>query len=67
MPSIAERIVESVERLPDGAAQEVLDFAQFLLQREAASEDRDLIAAQQESFRDWNNAADDVWNDAPAV
>jgi len=67
MPNIAEQIVESVERLPDGAAQEVLDFAQFLLQREAGREDRDLIAAQQESFKDWNNADDDVWNDAPSV
>ena len=67
MPNIAEQIVESVERLPDSEAREVLDFAQFLLQREAGREDRDLITAQQESFKDWNNTDDDVWNDAPAV
>ena len=31
MPNIAEQIVESVERLPEEAAREVLDFAHFLL------------------------------------
>jgi hypothetical protein len=67
MPNIEEQIVESVQRLPDEAAREVLDFAQFLLLREAAREDRDLISAQRRSLNDWENAEDDVWNDAPAV
>jgi hypothetical protein len=31
MPNIAEQIAESVKRLPDDGAREVLDFAQFLL------------------------------------
>jgi hypothetical protein len=67
MSNIAEQIVYSVERLPDEAAREVLDFAQFLLLREAAREELDLISAQQGSLNDWDNAVDDVWNDAPAV
>ncbi len=67
MSNIAEQIVESVERLPDEAAREVLDFAHFLLLREATREDRDLISAQQVSLSDWDNADDDAWNDAPAV
>lgn len=67
MPNIAEQIVESVERLPDEAAREVLDFAHFLLLREVAREDRDLTSAQQGSLNDWDNADDDWWNDAPAV
>ena len=67
MPNITQQIVESVERLPDEAAREVLDFAQFLLLRESAREDRDLISAQQRSLDDWDNAEDDIWNDAPAV
>jgi hypothetical protein len=67
MPNITQEIVESVERLPDEAAREVLDFAQFLLRRESAREDRDLISAQQRSLDDWDNAEDDIWNDAPAV
>lgn len=67
MPNIAEQIVESVERLPDEAAREVLDFAHFLLLREVAREDRDLISGQQGSLKDWDNADDDWWNDAPAV
>ena len=64
MPNIAEQIAESVERLPDEAAREVLDFARFLPLREAAREDRDLISAQQVSLSDSDNADDDVWNDA---
>ena len=67
MPNITQEIVESVERLPDDAAREVLDFAQFLVLRESAREDRDLISAQQRSMDDWDNAEDDIWNDAPAV
>jgi len=67
MPNITQEIVESVERLPDEAAREVLDFAQFLLLRESAREERDLISAQQRSMDDWDNAEDDIWNDAPAV
>jgi len=66
MSNIAEQIVDSVERLPDEAAREVLDFAQFLLLREAAREELDLISAQQGSLNDWDNAVYDVWNDAPA-
>ena len=49
------------------AAQEVVDFAEFLLQREAAREDRQLSAAQHPAMTDWDNADDDGWNDAPAV
>lgn len=67
MPNITQEILESVERLPDEAAREVLDFAQFLLLRESAREERDLISAQQRSMDDWDNAEDDIWNDAPAV
>jgi len=67
MPNITQEIVESVERLPDEGAREVLDFAQFLLLRESAREERDLISAQQRSMDDWDNAEDDIWNDAPAV
>jgi hypothetical protein len=67
MRNITEQIVASVERLPDEAAREVLDFAQFLLLRESARENRDLISAQQRSLADWDNAEDDIWNDAPVV
>ena len=56
-----------MERLPDEAAREVLDFAQFLLLRESARDERDLISAQQRSLDDWDSAEDDIWNDAPAV
>lgn len=67
MPNIAEQIGEPVKRLPDESAREVLDFAHFLLLREAACQDRDLISVQEVFLSDWENAAADVWNDASAV
>jgi len=64
---IAEQIVQSVQQLPESAAREVLDFARFLVQREAAKQEQDLVAAQQMSLSDWDNQEDEVWNDAPGV
>lgn len=64
---IAERVYESVKGLPAPAAQEVLDFANFLAEREAKREDRALMLAQQGSLGDWDNEDDDAWNHAPAV
>lgn len=64
---VATLIYESVKSLPESTAQEVLDFAYFLAQREASQEDRDLLLAQQGALADWENEDDDAWNDAPAV
>ncbi len=64
---VAVLVYESVKRLPDDAAREVLDFAHFLAQRESSQEDHDLLLAQQSALADWMNENDDVWNDAPAV
>lgn len=64
---LAQLVYESVKDLPPSAAQEVLDFARFLAQREAAREDRELLLAQQSALADWDNPDDDAWNDAPAV
>lgn len=64
---LAELVYESVKDLPQSAAQEVLDFAHFLAQREASREDRDLMLAQQSALADWDNSENDAWNDAPAV
>ena len=67
MSDVAEKLLECVDQLPETTAQEVLDFAEFLLQREAVREDRELSSAQQPSMTDWDNADDDAWNHAPAV
>jgi hypothetical protein len=64
---LAELVYESVKDLPQSAAQEVLDFAHFLAQRQASREDRNLMLAQQSALADWENSDDDAWNDAPAV
>jgi len=65
--AIAERVYESVKGLPATAAQEVLDFASFLAEREARRDDRALMLAQQSALGDWDTAEDDAWNHAPAV
>jgi len=67
MSGVATKLMACVDQLPEAAAQEVLDFAEFLLHREEGREDRELSSAQQMSMSDWDNADDDVWNDAPAV
>jgi len=65
--TIAELVYQSVKDMPPPAAQEVLDFVQFLAEREANREDRALILAQQSAVGDWDNEDDDAWNHAPAV
>ncbi len=65
--AIAWRVYESVKGLPAPAAQEVLDFANFLAEREARREDRALMLAQHSTLGDWDNEQDDAWNHAPAV
>jgi hypothetical protein len=65
--AIAERVYESVKGLPAPAAQEVLDFADFLAECEAKREDRAIMLSQQRTLGDWDNDEDDAWNPAPAV
>lgn len=65
--NLAEQIYESVKPLPPAVAQEVLDFVQFLAQRQALQEERDLMLAQQTATAEWDNPDDEGWNDAPAV
>ena len=64
---VAELVYESVKRLPERDAQEVLDFANYLAQRAAAREDSELLLGQQSALTDWENESDDIWNDAPAA
>lgn len=72
--SDAERLTEQVAQLPPERQIEVVDFVQFLLQREQQQQHREevrewknLMLAQTDSFTDWDNAEDEVWNDVPAV
>lgn len=53
--------------LANSNAQEILNFALFLRQREEAREWQNLMLAQAESLNDWDNAEDEVWNNVPAV
>jgi hypothetical protein len=65
--NLAEQVYQTVKPLPEPMVQEVLDFALFLRQREESQEWQNLMLAQAESFADWDNAEDAVWNNAPAI
>ena len=65
--SLAEQVYQTVKPLPEPLVQEVLDFALFLRQREDSSEWQNLMVAQTQSFKDWDNLEDEVWNDVPAI
>ncbi len=53
--------------LPEAMAQEVLDFALFLRQREENAEWQNLMLAQSSALADWENDEDEAWNDVPAI
>ena len=65
--NLAEKIYQTVKPLPESIAQEVLDFALFLRQREEHSEWQNLMMAQSSALMDWDNDEDEVWNDVPAA
>lgn len=65
--TLAEKVYQAVKPLPEPLVQEVLDFARFLQHREETLEWQNLMQAQAMSLTDWNNADDEVWNDAPPV
>ncbi|MDO8932822.1 MAG: DUF2281 domain-containing protein [Rhodocyclaceae bacterium] len=61
----ADLIYEHAKQLPPQAAQEVLDFIEFLAAKHGEAEARNLMLAQQASLSSvWDNDADEAWNDA---
>ena len=60
--NLAEQVYQAVKPLPDPIVQEILDFALFLRQREAAVEWQNLMNAQTVSLTDWDNTEHEVWN-----
>lgn len=61
--NLAEQIYQTVKPLPESVAQEILDFALFLRQREENAEWQNLMLAQSSSLADWDNKENAVWND----
>lgn len=65
--SLAEQVYEAVMPLSESMAQEFLDFALFLRQREEIAGWLNLQLAQSSALQDGDNQEDEVWNDVPAV
>ena len=59
--TLAQRIFEAAQPLPEPLAREVLDFIGFLRLRD--SRDGFMLAQQASLEAVWNNADDEVWND----
>lgn len=61
--TLAQRIFEAAQPLPDPLAREVLDFIGYLRLKDG----RDgWMLAQQSSLEGlWNNPEDEIWNDIP--
>ena len=63
--SIADIVYQQVKSLPEPLAREVLDFVEFLRERQDRADWRDLMNAQAVSLAPvWDNAEDKVWDDA---
>ena len=62
---LTQKILETVNLLPDEQAREVLDFAAFVAQRTRVGEWHDLQNAQLSALTElWDNDEDEVWNEA---
>ena len=63
--NIADIVYQRVKSLPEPLAREVLDFVEFLRERQDRAYWRDLMNAQTLSLAPvWDNAEDKVWDDA---
>ena len=55
-----------LEKVPDEAMDEVLDFIDFVAERRG-SDTRDMELLQESSMTAvWNTSEDEVWNDVPS-
>ena len=59
--------INLIKPLPENIAQEVLDFALFLRQREEKYEWQNLMLAQASAFIDWDNDEDEIWNNVSEI
>jgi hypothetical protein len=63
-PNTAQLIYQKVSPLPDGLAQEILDFVDFVALKHQNLM-QEMQAAQISSLEKiWGNSSDDVWNNA---
>lgn len=63
--NLVEQIYQTVKPLPESVAQEILDFALFLRQREENAEWQNWMLAQTISLAEWKNEEDETWNNVP--
>lgn len=62
-----ETLISHLEKVPDEARDEILDFIDFVAARSAeASSEKGIQRLQEESMESvWNTPEDEVWNDLP--
>jgi hypothetical protein len=65
--SLAEIVYQTIKPLPEPMIREVLDFALFVQQQTEKKEWQNLMDGQSASLSDWDNAEDEVWNDAQTL
>ena len=59
---LKDRIVDLLDRLPDTKAEAVLDFVEFLAERETAG-DWFHASNQTSAYREWLSAENDVYDE----
>jgi hypothetical protein len=62
-----ETVISHLERVPDDALDEILDFIDFVAERRAHDRpDSDMEKLQESSMASvWNSPEDEVWDDVP--
>lgn len=64
MNTARERLIKIINEISESELAKILDFAEYIKDREEKKAYKDLTKASESSLNFWNNDVDDeVWND----
>jgi len=64
MNTAREKLLKIINEIPESELAKVLDFAEFIKDKEEKKKFKDFTKASESSLDFWNNDVDDeVWND----
>lgn len=64
MNTAKERLLKIINEISEGELAKVLDFAEYIKDKEEEKSERDFTKASESSLDFWNNELDDeAWND----